>query len=731
MSKRPAADATLPPSAAPASARGAHLRFEPALDGLRGVAVVSVLLYHGGLSSARGGFLGVEAFFVLSGFLITSLLVSEWRDTGGVGLRAFWGRRARRLLPALFCVVVVTGIQQALAGPSQAVPGFRADGISTLLYYANWNQIIAGNGYFQQTALTSPLQHTWSLAIEEQFYVVWPLLLLGVLALAGRRLRKAGGRRKAGEPRKAELPPSEESAGRERRLRLLLGLAVAGALASALEMALLYHGGNGIDRVYYGTDTRAQGLLTGAALAIGLALVRGGATGLGRAALRPFGRTASRITAAAGALAAAGYVALAATTGGTVHWLYQGGFLAVDVVVAAVILASVSATAGFSPARAALSFGPLRRVGLISYGLYLWHFPLFLWLTTGSTGLGGASLLGLRLAVTLAVSIASYVLVEQPIRRRRIPSVVTRALAPAGLAGALASVLVASSVAAAVPGATRQVRLPRAEQTALEGSASCRVELPFLPVPVFQTFHTCPPARVMLVGDSVGTTLGLELGAHEQRLGVLLANRSVLGCSFVTGGLVDAEGTFERQNIPCARQFDSWEKDAASFHPQAIVVEMGYWDSMDRLVGGRVVHLGEKGFDEEVVARVRALVRDLAPHHQPVVLLSVPWMDPPPFPDGQPQPAASPTRHREINALLAEVARTSHGQVHFFDLGPYVSPSGHYQADVGGGICRQSDGVHFYDGPSEYDIVATYCTERVQAALLPYVRRLIRATRPR
>ncbi len=155
------------------------------LDGLRGLAVAMVVLYHGGLSWAQGGFLGVEAFFVLSGFLITSLLVGEWGRSRSIELGAFWARRARRLLPALLVLVSVIGIYYAVAGPSQAVPGLKGDGLSTLLYAGNWHQISTGSSYFGATGPVSPLKHTWSLAIEEQFYLFWPLLLFAVLWLVG------------------------------------------------------------------------------------------------------------------------------------------------------------------------------------------------------------------------------------------------------------------------------------------------------------------------------------------------------------------------------------------------------------------------------------------------------------------------------------------------------------------------------------------------------------------
>ena len=296
-----------------------ELTYQPALDGLRGIAVLAVLGYHGGVSFAAGGFLGVEAFFVLSGFLITSLLVAEWHEHSGIRLGAFWGRRARRLLPALFAVVAVVGLHQLFAGSNGAVPGLLGDGIATLLYVGNWHQIAAGSGYFAATGAVSPLQHTWSLAIEEQFYVVWPLVVLGVMTLVRRRA------------------PAHRSPSRD--LRPLLVIAVAGALCSSALMAVLYGNGSGLNRAYYGTDTRAEGVLVGAALAIVLSVY-----GL------PRRRAARRGAWVAGTVGFAGLLVAIWLVSGTSSALYRGGFLLVDLAVVATILAAVAIPAS-PPAR--------------------------------------------------------------------------------------------------------------------------------------------------------------------------------------------------------------------------------------------------------------------------------------------------------------------------------------------------------------------------------------------
>ncbi len=160
-------------------------RYWPSLDGVRGVAIAAVIAFH--LGYLGGGWVGVDIFFVLSGFLITSLLLSEQAQSGHIRLGAFWARRARRLLPALLFLVFALGLYALLGGPGVVPSQLRSPAMAALLYFANWQQVAAGHSYFTQFQAVNPLLHTWSLAVEEQYYLVWPLLVVGLVSLGRRR----------------------------------------------------------------------------------------------------------------------------------------------------------------------------------------------------------------------------------------------------------------------------------------------------------------------------------------------------------------------------------------------------------------------------------------------------------------------------------------------------------------------------------------------------------------
>ncbi|MBK9712492.1 MAG: serine hydrolase [Kouleothrix sp.] len=348
----------------------ARLPYLPGLDGLRALAVVGVLLYHADLG-VWGGFLGVESFFVLSGFLITALLLAEWRGRGRIDLVAFWARRARRLLPALLLVLAGTLALHAALLPGET-DGLRGDVLATLGYVMNWHLVAGQQSYFDPVVRPSLLQHLWSLAVEEQFYLLWPpLFLAGV-----RYLRRHG---------------------------LLVAALVAAATSLALMIGLFVPGADP-SRVYYGTDTRAAGLLIGAALAIGWSP--------GQAIV---GRRGGTLLDVAGLLALGGLLAAYSWLHEANPLLYRGGFALIALATAAVIAAATHPGARLVPGL--LGWRPLRWIGLRSYGIYLWHWPIFMVTRPyQDVPLDGLPLLALRLALVIGLAALSYRLVELPIR---------------------------------------------------------------------------------------------------------------------------------------------------------------------------------------------------------------------------------------------------------------------------------------------------------------------------
>lgn len=350
-----------------------RLPYLPGLDGLRALAVIAVLLYHAGLS-VSGGYLGVESFFVLSGFLITALLLAEWRQHGRIRLVAFWGRRVRRLLPALVLVLAATLTLAGIWLPEERA-NVRIDTLAALGYVMNWHLIASQQSYFDPLVRPPLLQHLWSLAIEEQFYLFWPI----VFAVGMRYLRRRG---------------------------LLVALVIAAGASAAL-MAARFDPGADPSRVYYGTDTRASAILLGSALALIWA---------------PWRRAATARLAAGLALDVTGLVALAALLVSYVRLfefhplLYRGGFLAVSVLTAIVIVACTYPRSRLLPAL--LGAFPLRWIGLRSYGIYLWHWPIFM-VTRPFVDVpwDGWQWQVVRFAVVFGVADVSYRLVERPIRR--------------------------------------------------------------------------------------------------------------------------------------------------------------------------------------------------------------------------------------------------------------------------------------------------------------------------
>ncbi|MDQ6796637.1 MAG: acyltransferase [Actinomycetota bacterium] len=397
-------------SSASSAKAGSSRRYLPGLDGLRALAVVAAMLFHAGV--LRGGFLGVDLFFVLSGFLITGLLLEEGLSSGRIKLTRFWARRIRRLAPALLAVLGVTLLWAYYgASPSMAQTTTKQTAWS-LIYLNNWFALFANVGYWGATATKTPLNHLWSLAIEEQFYLVWPVTVALVMKLRHRRLD---------------------------RQRTIATIAVAAAGLSGL-LQLWFAERSGTQRAYLGTDTRAVALFVGCLLAV---LVRGSlakhqaAAGQGR-----------RGWNAAFALAALWLGVSWVGADLAQAWLYRGWLVSCSV--AAGVVVAAAATQPTAWYTRLLSSRVLVWVGKRSYSLYLWHWPVWVMLSPAATGSSGADLWVVRMAVTMFASMASYAWIEQPVRNSRFSG---WQLAPALGAVAAAFGVVAIALPPALPAA--------------------------------------------------------------------------------------------------------------------------------------------------------------------------------------------------------------------------------------------------------------------------------------
>lgn len=356
-------------------------RYIPALDGLRALAVIAVVIYHMNATILQSGLLGVTIFFVLSGYLITGLLIREWSTTRKINLPQFWLRRVRRLFPAIVFVLAGTIVLTAAFAPDMLTK-LRNDLPAALLFFTNWWYIFQDVSYFEAMGAPSPVTHFWSLAIEEQFYLIWPPLLL---LLFSRRVKKR---------------------------HIQLGLLIV-AVASAAAMALFYTPQADPSRVYYGTDTRAFSLLIGAFLAFEFPPAR--INGHGQ---RGFTARDRRIALIIGGAALAGILVMMVVVNGYSPFLYYGGILLLSLLTGALIITLAD---GRSPLARFFALRPLVWIGKLSYSIYLWHYPLLLLMNprnfTGETP--WFAYVGQALVI-LAVSAVSYYLVETPLRRGAI-----------------------------------------------------------------------------------------------------------------------------------------------------------------------------------------------------------------------------------------------------------------------------------------------------------------------
>ncbi len=608
----------------------APLTHQPALDGIRALAVVAVMLFHAGIGWTHAGFLGVDVFLVLSGFLITLLLLREISSTRRVDVRAFWLRRARRLLPALVLVLVAVACFGAFVATDEEALGLRGDLFGSLFYVQNWRLVLSGQPYFAQFGSPSPLRHMWSLAIEEQWYLVWPLAFLVIV-----RMTRA-------------------------KTRLIAAVIAALAVISATLMTVLYTPGGDALRIYYGTDTRAQALLIGALLAVGFS-VR--STEWSRA-----WRFLFQVAGVAGVVFVAWVMGTKSET-----WprLYRGGFTLVAIASAAIIAGAMVR----GPVRRLLSVPPLPAIGRISYGLYLWHWPIYVWLSPDRTGRSGNSLLALRLGVTLGVALASYFFVERPIREQRFRLVRDRIIwVPAVLA--LTSVALFGLTASGAAARTRPNIFAEFRR---------RLNAPPLP----------GATRVLAAGDSIAFTLvTAKIDDRDERL-VWNRGVTIIGCGIVTGVPL-SRGIDGTNQDRCAEWADRYAAGVKKYRPQVATLLLGGWELFDRRVNGQTLRVGTPAMEQYLRTELDRARTILTSGGASLALLTTPCLSVATRDLGAWGEAerSDPKRIQWLNHVWARYAADHPTDVHLLDLAAIACPGGKYAAQIDG-VTMRTDGEHF------------------------------------
>ncbi|MCU1466859.1 MAG: hypothetical protein JWM72_2787 [Actinomycetia bacterium] len=717
-SPRLTAPGRVPEDAPPAPpSPSAKFRYEPALDGLRGLAVLAIIAFHLDYSWARGAYLGVDLFFILSGFLITSLLIMEWRRSNNVALRAFWARRARRLLPALLVLLVFVAVFTRLVIEPWNRAAVRGDGIASLFYVANWRFIADKQGYFELFSAASPLRHTWSLAIEEQFYLVWPLVVYGVM----RATRGS--------------------------LRALAAVSAAGIALSIVVMAVAYGPGDPL-RAYYGTDARVHTILMGALLAILLSTWTPSAAARRRL-----------LVAGIAAFVVMMYAWHVAT--GTSSRYYHGGSAAYAVLACVVIAGALQP----GVLRTALGFRPLAWIGRLSYGLYLFHWPLIVWLVPTRVHLHGLQLNALRLVLTFVAASLSFYLIEVPIRERRglqLPRrrrsaiaaatldhgartsrpAIARWLALPAVGITLAIVFVSSTGATAapsylsgtqtpsfsfptVPKAPRKVSTAGSSAPAPISSPGVTFAMPRFKFiwsigdPLFcgepranetkeaddAARRAGPPVRagsaaglrVLILGDSTACSLYPGLKAVGDQLGASVAQAAVFGCGMASGNVTSTRG---EQITPhterCPEMVEAAQVPAVAEMRPDVVLWMSLWEKSDMIANGATLISGTPAGDAEMLRRMDQELARVTAYGAKVVLVTVAAPAPN---DAQGTNNASTAADDEGYARLDRIDRKfaalHPGQVTLVDLAHRLCPAGPPCPEDVDGIRMRPDGRHF------------------------------------
>ena len=651
--------------------------YEPSLDGIRALSVIAVMLYHANIAWLPGGFLGVEVFFVVSGFLITSLLIEERESNHRINLKQFWIRRARRLLPAFFVMLCATAVCVAFYATDSA-PDFRRDMLPSLGYFSNWWQIFAvDTPYFAASSLPV-LRHLWSLAVEEQWYLIWPLLFTLVFGAKWMRPKISGA----------------------------LLITCSGAIMVTTALRFVEDNETRTNFLYLSTFTRSSGLLLGAAVAL---------------LWRPWRKISTRFVLARSMVADALAIVSIAVIGylmATVHVadarLYQGG-LAATTIASAVIVAVVMRPNGLLIKRV-FSYNFFAEIGRRSYGLYLWHWPIFV----VAHARDSIDRLAYALAATIIINEFVYQYVEIPTRHgalgnwwrnrqqlsamhRRLPIfVATVVVTSLGFTG----VKVAGIQARDMSIDTSNAKVEFAVPTTVTSASS---------LPAASTTSTTIaklPRKLVIVGDSQARSLAVNKPSGIKKTFVI-TDGSIDGCGVYNKGVGvgGTNGNFRRNFANCVGFEKSWAKSARKAKADVALVVIGAWEVLDLKFGSSTLVFNTPAADAMFRSQVRVGVNALRATGATVALLEVPCMRPVTSKGGSvalPQ-RGDDARTGHLNDLLREIAAPDDDGV-FFVSGPKEWCN---DPKISTSLSYRWDGVHAYK-PGAKLIFETIATSILQ-----------------
>ena len=655
-----------------------YMGYEPSLDGIRAFSVIAVMLYHANIAWLPGGFLGVEVFFVVSGFLITSLLIEERESTQHIDLKQFWIRRARRLLPAFFVMVCATAVCVAFYATDSA-PDFRRDVLPSLGYFSNWWQIFAvDTPYFAASSLPV-LRHLWSLAVEEQWYLVWPLLFTFIFGAKWMRPKISGA-------------------------LLIVG---SGAIMAATAFRFVQDDETRTNFLYLSTLTRSSGLLLGAAVAM---------------LWRPWRKTPTRFVLArslvADALAIASIVVIGVLMA-TVHVadarLYRGG-LAATTIASAVVVAVVMRPNGVFVQKL-FSQELFVEIGRRSYGLYLWHWPIFVVAHARDSG----NRLAVAIAVTVIINEFVYQYVEIPTRQgalgnwwhnrpqlsamhRRLPVFVAAVVvASLGVTGVKVVGIEARDLAIDTSPANVIFSVPTtvAPASSLPAASTTTTTIAKL------------PRKLVIVGDSQAHSLAINKPSGMEKTFVV-ADGSIDGCGIYDRGVGvgGTNGNFRRNFANCVGFEKSWAKSATKTKADVALVVIGAWEVLDLKINGFTFAFNTSPADTMFRTQMKRGIDALRSTGATVALLEVACMRPVDS-KGGPVPAlpqrGDDMRTRHLNDLLREIAAPEDDGV-FFVSGPKEWCN---DPKVSTSLSYRWDGVHAYK-PGAKLIFETIATSILQ-----------------